>query len=273
MKYNPEIHHRRSIRLPGYDYGQAGLYFITICAWQRQCIFGAIEDGEMHLNPVGEIARDEWLKTAKMRPNIDIAEFVVMPNHVHGIIAIGDGMDVIGAVGVIGRGTMHRAPTDDTEKFGKPTSNMIPTIVNGETDVTDVDMGVVGANGGGAMHRTPTDNTEQFGEPISNRIPAIVNGDKDVTDTNGRGTMHRAPTIDTEKFGKPTSNTIPTIIRGYKAAVTTQVNILRQSPHCPVWQRNYYENVVRSEAEYLRIADYILNNPRQWQEDSLHHGK
>jgi putative transposase len=238
MKYNPEIHHRRSIRLPGYDYGQAGLYFITICAWQRQCIFGAIEDGEMHLNHMGEIARDEWLRTAKMRPNIDIAEFVVMPNHVHGIIAIGDGMDVIGAVGavgVIGRGTMHRAPTDDTEKFGKPTSNTIPAIVNGETDVTDVDMDVVGVN--------------------------------------GRGTMHRAPTIDTEKFGKPTSNTIPTIIRGYKAAVTTQVNILRQSPQCPVWQRNYYENVVRSEAEYLRIADYILNNPRQWQEDSLHHGK
>jgi hypothetical protein len=47
MKYNPEIHHRRSIRLQGYDYGQAGLYFITICAWQRQCIFGSIEDGEM----------------------------------------------------------------------------------------------------------------------------------------------------------------------------------------------------------------------------------
>jgi putative transposase len=203
MKHNSEIHHRRSIRLPGYDYGQAGLYFITVCAWQRQCIFGAIEDGEMHLNPVGEIARDEWLRTAKMRPNIGIAEFVVMPNHVHGIIAIGDNTDVIGSNG---RGTMHRAPTID---------------------------------------------------------------DGDITDRVDDGASHNR----TEKFGKPTSNTIPTIIRGYKAAVTTQVNMLRDSPQCPVWQRNYYENVVRSEAEYLRIAAYILNNPRQWQEDSLHHGK
>jgi putative transposase len=226
MKYNPEIHHRRSIRLQGYDYGQAGLYFITICAWQRQCIFGEIEDGEMHLNSLGEIARDEWIRTAKMRPNIDIAEFVVMPNHIHGIIAIGNG-DIDG-MDTNGRGTMHRAPTDGTEKFGKSTSNTIPTIGN---------------------------------------------GDMDGMDTNGRGTMHRAPTDGTEKFGKSTSNTIPTIVRGYKAAVTTQVNILRDSPQCPVWQRNYYENVVRSEAEYLRIAAYILNNPRQWPEGSLHHGK
>jgi putative transposase len=217
MKYNPEIHHRRSIRLPGYDYGQAGLYFITICAWQRQCIFGTIEDGEMHLNPVGEIARDEWLRTAKIRPNIDIAEFVVMPNHVHGIIAIGDDPGVADGGGTRGRGTMHRAPT----------------------------------------HRNPTAGR------------AHTDDDGDINDRVDDGAPH--PRI--EKFGKPTSNTIPTIVRGYKAAVTTQVNILRNSPQCPVWQRNYYEHIVRSEADYLRIAAYILNNPRQWQEDSLNDGK
>ncbi len=257
MKYNPEIHHRRSVRLPGYDYGQGGLYFITICAWQRQCIFGAIEDGEMHLNSMGEIARDEWLRTAKMRLNIGIAEFVVMPNHVHGIISIRDNPGFNDAVDgndsgfndVNGRGTMHRAPTIGTDDDNEPHNRV-----------------------------------EKFGKPASNTIPMIVDGnDSGFNDVNGRGTMHRAPTIGTdddnephnrvEKFGKPTSNTIPTIIRGYKAAVTTRVNILRNSPQCPVWQRNYYENVVRSEADYLRIANYILNNPRQWQEDSLHHEK
>ena len=108
MKYNPEIHHRRSIRLKGYDYGQAGLYFITICTWQRGHTLGAIEDGEMQLSQFGEIARDEWFRTAQLRPNITLAEFVVMPNHLHGIISIDDSDG-----GGDGTGTQQRAPTDD----------------------------------------------------------------------------------------------------------------------------------------------------------------
>ena len=106
MKYNPEIHHRRSIRLKGYDYGQAGLYFITICTWQRGHTLGAIEDGEMQLSQFGEIARDEWFRTAQLRPNITLAEFVVMPNHLHGIISIDDSDG-----GGDGTGTQQRAPT------------------------------------------------------------------------------------------------------------------------------------------------------------------
>jgi len=85
------------------------------------------------------------------------------------------------------------------------------------------------------------------------------------------GTPQRAPTRSPkiEKFGKPTSNTIPTIIRGYKAAVTKRINLLRDCPECPVWQRNYYESVIRDEEAYQRIAAYILNNPRKWEQDSL----
>ena len=61
VKYNPDIHHRRSIRLKGYDYAQAGLYFITICCEDKICLFGHIENGEMILNEYGEIAFNEWI--------------------------------------------------------------------------------------------------------------------------------------------------------------------------------------------------------------------
>jgi len=185
MKYNPDIHHRRSIRLKGYDYSQAGLYFITICIQDRLCLFGEIKNEEMVLNKYGRIAEKEWIVTPEMRPNIHLDVFVIMPNHMHGIIEIVDC-----------KGTTHRAPTDN------------------------------------------------------------------------RFTTHRAPTV--EQFGKPTSNTIPTIIRGYKSAVTKQINILQNQPGVPVWQRNYYEHIVRNEKSYLIISEYIMNNPFTWRDDKYH---
>jgi putative transposase len=87
-KYNPNIHHRRSIRLKGYDYGQAGLYFITICCQDRAFLFGEVVNGEMKLNAFGEIAWQEWQATEKIRDNAVLHEFIVMPNHIHGIIEI-----------------------------------------------------------------------------------------------------------------------------------------------------------------------------------------
>ena len=83
MKYNPDIHNRRSIRLKGYDYSQVGLYFITICTQNRECIFGEIVDdgrGTMicSLNEYGGIAEKEWIKTSEMRPNIHLDVFVMM---------------------------------------------------------------------------------------------------------------------------------------------------------------------------------------------------
>jgi putative transposase len=88
MPYNPDVHHRRSIRLKEYDYTQAGAYFVTIVTYQREPLFGEIVNGAMNLNPLGEIARREWFKTAELRPYIELYEdeFVVMPNHAHGII-------------------------------------------------------------------------------------------------------------------------------------------------------------------------------------------
>jgi putative transposase len=88
MKYNPNLHHRRSTRLTGYDYALAGAYFITICTQNRRCIFGEVINGEMILNQYGQIAYNEWLKTSDLRPNVSLDVFVVMPNHMHAIIVM-----------------------------------------------------------------------------------------------------------------------------------------------------------------------------------------
>jgi REP element-mobilizing transposase RayT len=88
MTYNPDKHHRHSIRLKDYDYSQAGAYFVTICTWQRECIFGEIVAGEMVLNDTGRIVLAEWDKTPTMRPNAELDRFVIMPNHLHGIIVL-----------------------------------------------------------------------------------------------------------------------------------------------------------------------------------------
>lgn len=93
-KYNPEIHHRRSVRLRDYDYSQQGLYFITLCVKNRVCMFGNITEGEIRLTEIGEIVRREWLKTAELRPNVTLHNFVVMPNHFHGILEITEKCDV-----------------------------------------------------------------------------------------------------------------------------------------------------------------------------------
>jgi hypothetical protein len=92
LQYNPKIHHRRSIRLKGYDYSSAGLYFITICCQDMKCRFGNIESNEMALNEFGLIAHNEWGKLPERFPNFDLDVFQIMPNHMHGIISDGRGL-------------------------------------------------------------------------------------------------------------------------------------------------------------------------------------
>ncbi len=87
-QYNPNIHHRRSIRLKGYDYARKGLYFITLCVQNREPIFGDVQNGKMILNPYGEIACQEWQNTQNIRNNVALHECIVMPNHFHAIIEI-----------------------------------------------------------------------------------------------------------------------------------------------------------------------------------------
>jgi putative transposase len=88
IKYNSDSHHRRSIRLPGYDYAQAGAYFVTVVAHERACLFGEIVDGEVILNDAGKCALSCWHEIPSHFPHVVLDEFAVMPNHVHGIIFI-----------------------------------------------------------------------------------------------------------------------------------------------------------------------------------------
>ncbi|MBM3934286.1 MAG: transposase [SAR202 cluster bacterium] len=88
QKFDPAVHHRRSIRLPDYDYSPPGAYFITICTNNNACLFGEIVSGEMRLNSAGEMVTKAWNEIPDFYPGVDVDAFVVMPNHIHGIIVL-----------------------------------------------------------------------------------------------------------------------------------------------------------------------------------------
>jgi REP element-mobilizing transposase RayT len=232
MKYNPDIHHRRSIRLKGYDYSQNGLYFITICTQNREHLFGTITNGQMALNPMGEIAHNEWFKTASMRPNIRLHEFIVMPNHIHGIIEI-----------------IPTPPHPVRTHCMRP-----PDMPNhGQSERL------------GRVQRAPTNaaTTDNHGQSEPGRVQHAG----DIVRTHCMR-PHDAPPI-TNNHGQR-APTVGDIVRGYKSAVTKRINEIRNMSGVPVWQRNYHEHIIRNEIAYLRISEYIQANPRRWQDDNYH---
>ncbi|ALC16750.1 hypothetical protein DSOUD_1981 [Desulfuromonas soudanensis] len=204
MVFNPEIHHRRSIRLRDYDYSRAGAYFVTICAWQRECLFADIVDGTVRLNDMGRIVLECWDGLPGHYPPVELDVFVAMPNHIHSIIVINDpgfGQGV---------GARFIAPGPVTpDNQAKPDNQ--------------------GAMNQGAMNQ------------------GAMN----------QGAMNRAPTV-----GE--------IVRAFKARCTHAINISRNTPGVPVWQRNYYERVIRDERELAAIRQYIADNPAKWAEDENH---
>ena len=107
--YDPEIYHRRSIRLEGYDYSRAGAYFVTICAHKRKYLFGNIVNDEMALSEYGKIVENVWYNLTGHYQNIKLDKFIVMPNHIHGIIILMN-MDDVGA-------GFKPAPTDLTKYY------------------------------------------------------------------------------------------------------------------------------------------------------------
>lgn len=114
MKYDRDKHHRRSIRLKEYDYRQFGAYFVTVCTQNRACLFGAVAAGEMQLNNAGEISKATWNELPARFPSVGLDAFVVMPNHIHGVIIVGaqfiapsDGF----GTAAIDQGVMNHAPT------------------------------------------------------------------------------------------------------------------------------------------------------------------
>ncbi|MGP1382654.1 MAG: transposase [Thainema sp.] len=132
MRYNPDKHHRRSIRLKGYDYSSPGAYFITICTYQRECLFGNIVDGKMQLNSFGQVIQGHGLKLSNHHSHLRLDEFIVMPNHIHGILILSnenecDQSDTVGAgladtVSVSSDNLIPKpAPTNDQSRPGTVT--------------------------------------------------------------------------------------------------------------------------------------------------------
>lgn len=118
MPYDPEKHHRRSIRLKGYDYTQPGTYHITLCTKARQCLFGDVVKGEMRLNSLGYIAFTCWQAIPNHFPHVELDAFVIMPNHLHGILVITDA--IVGT---------QQCCVPTVEQFGKPVAGSIPTVI------------------------------------------------------------------------------------------------------------------------------------------------
>ena len=184
MAYNPDIHHRRSIRLCDYDYGTAGFYFVTICVHERRALFGTITDGIMHLNDAGRMVEDEYHRLSDHYPHIKCHEYVIMPNHFHAIIQI----------------------TDDV---------------------------AVGA--GSACPEMGIQPVCKQGGQIGQADPA------------------------------PTRHALGQIIGYFKYQATKRVNLSTR-----LWQRNYYEHIIRNQRSHDEIAAYILENPLRWSNDTLY---
>lgn len=184
MRFDPQRHRRRrSLRLEDYDYARTGAYFVTICARNWECLFGEVVQERMVLNEYGGIVHREWARSAEIRNEIELDEFVVMPNHLHGIVFI-------------------------------------------VRDGTNVKFGSVGATG-----RSPLQprNTEPCG---------------------------------------PRSKSLGSFIAGFKSAATRRINTWRGAPGVPVWQRNYYDHIIRNDDELHRIREYIMKNPHRWAMDA-----
>jgi putative transposase len=98
VTFDRHKHHRRSIRLPGYDYSEPGTYFVTLCTYSRECLLGDVHAGAVRLSDCGLVAREEWLRTARLPAEIQLDAFVVMPNHLHGIVIIKGYGERVGAM-------------------------------------------------------------------------------------------------------------------------------------------------------------------------------
>jgi REP element-mobilizing transposase RayT len=231
MNTIPPDHHRRSIRLQGYDYSQAGAYFITICTHQPAPLFGHIvgagftpaQKGEMQLNQLGQIACDQWQKIPTRFKNIELGEFVVMPNHVHGII-------IINETQLVGAG-FTPAFDDETPRFG---------VGAGFTPALDDKTPRVGVGAG-------------FTPAFDDKIPSAG-----------------------QPQGSPLRKTIGELVGTYKSIVANEclkIYKTKNETMGKLWQRNYYEHIIRDQKSYQEITHYILNNPAQWKQDTLYSGR
>ena len=130
MEYDPEKHHRRSIRLKDYDYSQVGAYFVTICTHDKKCLLGDVVDGVVELSPIGKTALKFWLEIPKHSENVRLDEFTVMPNHIHGIVTI-QNIGIQGDNAAPRRGVLLNAPNTSRNYYSQisPRKNTLSVVV------------------------------------------------------------------------------------------------------------------------------------------------
>ncbi|MBU1625772.1 hypothetical protein KKB18_00205 [bacterium] len=138
-KFDPIKHHRHSIRLENYDYSLNGAYFVTLCTYNRECILGDIIDGEMVLNNYGNIVSEEWINSSKIRKELILDEFIIMPNHIHGITIIQNPREqVVGASGTRPRQScgLPKIPPEKDKLKGTPRKSLGSFIIGFKASVT-----------------------------------------------------------------------------------------------------------------------------------------
>ena len=333
MPYNPQKHHRRSIRLKGYDYAQAGLYFITICCQDRANLFGAIENGEMILNEYGQIAFEEWANTENIRDNCRIHEYIIMPNHIHGIIEIifkkennmdealisnnskeenlnsSTGEEIISdnkseSIFFDSTGELQFAPTAPTEfpptapKFKSPSQtigsiirgfkiatikrikdlilkekdNMSEALISNNSEEKNLNSST-GELQFAPMEFAQTEFTPTAPTEFASTAPIIPNNSEDSIISNNKSkeiiSDNKSKSIFSDSTGElqfaPTefAPTAPTEFA--PTASTEKIKTLNYK----IWQRNFYEHIIRNEKSHKAISDYIKNNPQNWNNDKL----
>jgi putative transposase len=228
--YDPDRHHRRSIRLKGYDYARAGAYFVTVVAQGRQCLFGRVAAGAMVPNAAGELIRRVWHDLPARFPGIRLDAFVVMPNHVHGIIVLapdGDGM---------------------------------------ACDIDPLNRAATRARQGYAA--APTGHDAQCDEFI--RAPEFIAHDDDPVGAPLVG-AHSGDARSVGARSDP-APTLGTVVGAFKSLTTVAYGRGVEAEGWPaferrLWQRNYYEQIIRDEAMWAQVCRYIHGNAANWSQD------
>ncbi len=275
MPYDPDRHHRRSLRLPGYDYTQPGAYFVTICTYQRVCLFD-----EPRLRAIAERC---WRALARHRSRVILDAWVVMPDHVHGIMVIPaagvddaatgtfnhralspiaaiDALDEA-ALSVVGGASSSIAAIDAVLDASPPHDGGAPSPIAAIDAVLDASP----PHAGGAQQWPQVNTVDAIVRSVSRTHPfsrtrATAAPLRDAPVRSGGD--HRSPGLG---INVPPGS-LGALVRTYKSTVTRFVNRVRRTPGAPVWQRGYWERIIRDERHLAATRRYIANNPRRWAE-------
>ena len=270
--YDPNIHHRHSIRLKGYDYASAGFYFVTLCAQNRAMMFGEIRNGEMVLNDAGRMVERWYYKTEEKFPDIVCREMVIMPNHFHCI------WENTSPVGTTPRDTSTpRVGADPRVRPLNNTPNLIDTSDARVRTLYDNNISIVGESlieGGhmGPPQRELDASSELEGPP--QREPDASSELEGPPQPELDASSELEGLDENTDLGEHSGSPLSAVVQWFKTMSTNEyIRGVKQLGWPPfdrrLWQRNYYERIIRNQLAYNNISNYIINNPARWDEDKF----